>query len=47
MSSKNAKHYLAGKRIIVSGAGIGGLTFSIAFETELALQQKRPVESNC
>ena len=32
MYSNDEKHYLSGKRIIVSGAGIGGLTFCIAFE---------------
>jgi 2-polyprenyl-6-methoxyphenol hydroxylase-like FAD-dependent oxidoreductase len=32
MSSNDEKHYLSGKRIIVSGGGIGGLTFCIAFE---------------
>lgn len=32
MDSSDEKHYLSGKRIIVSGAGIGGLTFCIAFE---------------
>jgi hypothetical protein len=31
MSSNNSKHYLSGKSIIVSGGGIGGITFYIAF----------------
>ena len=32
MGSIDEKYYLSGKQIIVSGAGIGGLTFCIAFE---------------
>jgi 2-polyprenyl-6-methoxyphenol hydroxylase-like FAD-dependent oxidoreductase len=32
MNSNNEKHFLSGKRIIVSGAGIGGLTFCIALQ---------------
>ena len=32
MSSNDEIHYLSGKTIVVIGAGIGGLTFSIAFE---------------
>lgn len=32
MYSNDEKHYLSGKRIILAGAGIGGLTFCIAFQ---------------
>ncbi|UJR32420.1 hypothetical protein I4U23_019882 [Adineta vaga] len=31
MNSINEQHFLAGKRIIIAGAGIGALSFSIAF----------------
>jgi len=32
MNSTDEKHFLSGKNIIVAGAGIGGLTFSIALQ---------------
>ena len=32
MTSSEEKHYLSGKKIIVSGGGIGGITFCIAFQ---------------
>lgn len=41
MSSNEDKHYLSGKRIIVSGAGISGITFCLALKEFLGESSER------